>query len=221
MIGAPAILIVTAGTAFFLASLAPAVVGGRLPGGRGGSSHQRILKGGPASRRRRARSGPRVVRGTRRRLEHDGDPPRPQRGDPVPVGSADKHHTRHQRCGSSGRHLKEEGTSPVVQRPIHSMEGSETPPPRRRRAIPGCEAPLSPLASRGASEPDARLVPRSNSRRTKCCDRVAGSQPGEMTSRWQAAKAQLSGAVQTTGSSSPGSASPIEWSPALVAAPIA
>jgi hypothetical protein len=45
--------------------------------------------------------------------------------------------------------LKEQGTSPVVQQPIPSREGSETPqPPQGRTTPPGCEAPLSPLASR-------------------------------------------------------------------------
>lgn len=45
--------------------------------------------------------------------------------------------------------LKEQGTSPVVQQPIPSREGRETQqPPQSKTTLPGCEAPLSPLAHR-------------------------------------------------------------------------
>jgi hypothetical protein len=46
--------------------------------------------------------------------------------------------------------LKEEGVSPVVQQPLPSREGNEPPPPKERaKRVPGCEAPVSPLAGQG------------------------------------------------------------------------
>ena len=46
--------------------------------------------------------------------------------------------------------LKEESVSPVVRQPVPSREGNEVPATKgRTKSVPGCEAPVSPLASQG------------------------------------------------------------------------
>src|SRR3954453_23874614 len=150
MIGAPAILTVTVGTAVFLASFAPAFVSDR-PTGRSDSialaeTHRGDRVAAPLAAKERALVSSVELVGVSNAtvILRDRSGAILFRSDPLTnttlvTKDADLPVVT----------LKEQGTSPVVQRPIPSREGSETqPPPRSKTPPPGCEAPLSPLASR-------------------------------------------------------------------------
>ena len=153
MIGAPATLIGMAGTAVLLASLAPAAVG--EPSVKGGSAPAvtQSLKGDrvatPVVPKSRASVSSVELVGVSNAtvILRDRDGTILFRSDPLTnttlvAKDADLPVVT----------LKEQGTSPVVQQPIPSREGSEAPqPPQGKTTLPGCEAPLSPLANRGVA----------------------------------------------------------------------
>jgi hypothetical protein len=151
MIGAPATLIGMAGTALLVASLAPAAVGGRPPGAdavfaSGSSKGDRLAL--PVAKERSSVSSVELVGISNTTvILRDRNGLILFRSDPLTnttlvTKDADLPVVT----------LKEEGTSPVVQRPIQSHEGSETPSAPQKKSVPGCEAPLSPLAGRGPSD---------------------------------------------------------------------
>jgi hypothetical protein len=152
MIGAPATLIGMAGTALLVASLAPAAIGGRPPGGEAVFAATPSAKGdrlaAPVAKERASVSSVELVGISNTTvILRDRNGLVLFRSDPLTnttlvTKDADLPVVT----------LKEEGTSPVVQRPIQSHEGSETPSAPQKKSLPGCEAPLSPLASRSSSD---------------------------------------------------------------------
>jgi|tagenome__1003787_1003787.scaffolds.fasta_scaffold20524155_1 hypothetical protein len=153
MIGAPAILTVTVGTAVFLASFAPAFVSDR-PTGRSDSialaeTHRGDRVAAPLAAKERALVSSVELVGVSNAtvILRDRNGAILFRSDPLTnttlvTKDADLPVVT----------VKEESTSPVVQRPIPAREGSEAPQPTQgRTTMPGCEAPLSPLANRGAA----------------------------------------------------------------------
>jgi len=150
MIGAPATLIGMAGMAFLLASLAPAAVGHPSTRSDASAALADSLKGDriaiPVAAKTRATVSSVELVGVSNAtvILRDRSGAILFRSDPLTnttlvTKDADLPVVT----------LKEQGTSPVVQQPIPSREGSETqPPPRSKTPPPGCEAPLSPLASR-------------------------------------------------------------------------
>lgn len=152
MIGAPSTLIAMAGTAVLLAGLAPAAVGEHVgapfipssndPTGKG----DRIAAPVTAKERSSVSSVELVGVSNATVILRDRDGTILFRSDPLTnttlvTKDADLPVVT----------IKEEGVSPVVQQPIPSREGSETPAPAQpgRKTPPGCEAPLSPLAGQG------------------------------------------------------------------------
>jgi hypothetical protein len=148
MIGIPATLVGMAGTAVLLASLAPVALGPEQTGAQQASVENvrsdRLARPIPAKTRASVSSVELVGVSNATVILRDRNGVVLFQSDPLtnttliakdvdlPVVT-----------------LKEEGTSPVVQQPIPSREGNESPPAMRTKSVPGCETAVSPLARAG------------------------------------------------------------------------
>jgi hypothetical protein len=151
MIGIPATFVGLTGTAVLLASLVPVALGGMPPAHSlpaAGAHHakaDRISQPVPAKERASVTSVELVGISNATVILRDRTGAVLFRSDPMTnttLVSKD--------ADLPVVTLKEEGISPVVQQPIRSREENEPPAPRERaKSVPGCEAPVSPLASQG------------------------------------------------------------------------
>jgi hypothetical protein len=150
MIGIPATLIGMAGTAVLLASLAPSgLIGSYHPGQSqahaGVGKMDRLSAPVPAKERATVSSVELVGVSKAIVILRDRNGTILFRSDPLTNTTLIAKDT-----DLPVVTLKEEGSSPVVHQPIPSREGNEPPPPKERaKRVPGCEAPVSPLAGQG------------------------------------------------------------------------